>query len=68
MRTIMLVVDYLAHNMVPAALDVLLQRQKALELSVEQQGWQQANLFELVDMGEATYFTQELKAAQSQLR
>ena len=54
MRTIMLVVDYLAHNMVPAALDVLLQRQKALELSVEQQGWQQANLFELVDMGEAT--------------
>eukprot|EP00435_Cladocopium_sp_Y103_P022523 s450_g5.t1 len=69
MRTIMLVVDYLAHNMVPAALDVLLQRQKALELSVEQQGWQQANLLELVDMEEArSYFTQELKAAQSQLR
>eukprot|EP00438_Fugacium_kawagutii_P004226 Skav215958 [mRNA] locus=scaffold226:1048162:1051189:+ [translate_table: standard] len=36
MRTVMLVVDYLARNMVPAALDVLLQRQKALELSVEQ--------------------------------
>lgn len=65
----MLVVDYLTKNMVPSALDVLLQRQKALELSVEQQSWQQANLLELVDMEEArSYFTQELKAAQSQLK
>ena len=69
MRTLMLVVDYLTKNMVPSALDVLLQRQKALELSVEQQSWQQANLLELVDMEEArSYFTQELKAAQSQLK
>eukprot|EP00438_Fugacium_kawagutii_P019691 Skav233093 [mRNA] locus=scaffold3948:8226:9719:+ [translate_table: standard] len=69
MRTLMLVVDYLARNMVPAALDVLLQRQKALELSVEQSSWQQANLLELVDMEEArSYFRQELKAAQSELR
>eukprot|EP00435_Cladocopium_sp_Y103_P043421 s1644_g12.t1 len=69
MKTLMLVVDYLTKNMVPSALDVLLQRQKALELSVEQQNWQQANLLELVDMEEArSYFTQELKAAQSQLK
>eukprot|EP00435_Cladocopium_sp_Y103_P065077 s548_g26.t3 len=61
MKTLMLVVDY--KNMVPSALDVLLQRQKALE------NWQQANLLELVDMEEArSYFTQELKAAQSQLK
>eukprot|EP00438_Fugacium_kawagutii_P030645 Skav221851 [mRNA] locus=scaffold1175:37676:39176:+ [translate_table: standard] len=69
MRTVMLVVDYLARNMVSAALDVLLQRQKALELSVEQNSWQQANMLELVDMEEArSYFTQELKAAQSEVR
>lgn len=69
MRTVMLLVDYLTRNMVPAALDVLLQRQKALEPSVEQNSWQQANMLELVDMEEArSYFTQELKAAQSELR
>eukprot|EP00438_Fugacium_kawagutii_P013820 Skav210611 [mRNA] locus=scaffold234:219117:220619:+ [translate_table: standard] len=69
MRTLMLAVDYLAKNMVTSALDVLLQRQKALELSVEQGNWLQANLLELVDMEEArSYFNQEIKAAQSQLR
>eukprot|EP00435_Cladocopium_sp_Y103_P011686 s2887_g3.t1 len=69
MRTLMLVVDYLTMNMVPSALDVLLQRQKALELSAEQQSWLQANHLELVDMEEArSYFTQELKAAQSEVK
>jgi hypothetical protein len=69
MRTLMLVVDYLTMNMVPSALDVLLQRQKALELSIEQQNWQQANHLELVDMEEArSYFTQELKAAQNEVK
>lgn len=69
MRTLMLVVDYLTMNMVPSALDVLLQRQKALELSIEQQNWQQANHLELVDVEEArSYFTQELKAAQNEVK
>ena len=69
MRTLMLVVDYLTMNMVPSALDVLLQRQKALELSIKQQNWQQANHLELVDMEEArSYFTQELKAAQNEVK
>eukprot|EP00438_Fugacium_kawagutii_P002934 Skav232613 [mRNA] locus=scaffold1224:634887:636392:+ [translate_table: standard] len=69
MKTIMLVLDLLARNMVPSAMDVLVQRQKALELSVEQGNWSQANLLELVDMEEArSYFLQEVKAAQTQLR
>lgn len=62
MKTLMLAVNLLARNMVPAAFDVLLQRQKPLELSVEHGNWPQANFLELVDMEEAcSYFTQETR-------
>ena len=67
MQTILTAIDYLASNDVLRALDVLIQRQKALELAAEQGSWSQANLLELVNPSEErSYFRQELKAVQSE--
>ena len=67
MQTILTAIDYLASYDVLRALDVLIQRQKALEMAAEQGSWSQANLLELVNPSEErSYFRQELKAVQSE--
>ena len=47
MRTLALIGDLLLRGQLASALDVLVQRTKALELSVEHQGWAQARWLEL---------------------
>ena len=48
LRTVATVIDMLCHNDSLRALDVLVQRLKALELAHNQQGWSQASQLELV--------------------
>lgn len=69
MRTIAAVIDLVAMNDPLRALDVLLQRLKALEVAHEQQTWSQASQLELVlDDQSSAVFRQELKAAQSEVK
>ena len=67
METIMTVVDLLASNDILRGLDVLIQRQKAIELAADQGSWAQAQYLELTHADEEhSYFRQELKAVQAE--
>eukprot|EP00438_Fugacium_kawagutii_P032553 Skav201089 [mRNA] locus=scaffold2562:74784:76346:+ [translate_table: standard] len=69
MRTIAHCIDAVARNDPLRALDIMVQRLKALELSHVQGGWSQANQLELI-MGdeEMATFRQEIKAAQLEVK
>ena len=63
----MTVVDLLASNDILRGLDVLIQRQKAIELAADQGSWAQAQYLELTHADEEhSYFRQELKAVQAE--
>ena len=67
MMTIMMSVDLICQGNSAGALDVLLQRQKALEINFAQGQWTQANLLELIpDLEEGAIFREELKAVQKE--
>ena len=69
MTTITTVIDYIASNDPLRALDVLVQRMKALEIAHLQGNWNQATHLELVKVCDTTsYFREELKAAQQELK
>ncbi|CAE8583370.1 unnamed protein product, partial [Polarella glacialis] len=69
MRTLMTIVDLICQNDGLRALDVALQRQKSLELQFLQGNWEQGQQLELVPLDEdRSYFKQELKAAQQEVR
>jgi hypothetical protein len=69
MRTLITIVDYVCQNDGLRALDVALQRQKALELFHQQGTWVQAQQLELIPLDEdRSYFKEELKAAQQEVR
>ncbi|CAE8627063.1 unnamed protein product, partial [Polarella glacialis] len=69
MRTLMTIVDLICQNDGLRALDVALQRQKSLELQFLQGNWEQGQQLELVPLDEDhSYFKQELKAAQQEVR
>jgi hypothetical protein len=69
LRTVATVIDMLCHNDSLRALDVLVQRLKALELAHNQQGWSQASQLELVlEDNQSAVFRPELKAAQSEVK
>ncbi|CAE8717690.1 unnamed protein product, partial [Polarella glacialis] len=69
MRTLMTIVDLIFQNDGLRALDVALQRQKSLELQFLQGNWEQGQQLELVPLDEDhSYFKQELKAAQQEVR
>jgi hypothetical protein len=69
LKTVATVIDMLCQNDAPRALDVLVQRLKALELAHKQQGWAQASQLELVlDDDLTAVFRPELKAAQSEVK
>eukprot|EP00435_Cladocopium_sp_Y103_P062581 s837_g24.t1 len=60
------VIDYVVSNDPLRALDVLVQRFKALELAHEQQSWAQASQLELILSDQTSaVFRQEVKAAQA---
>ena len=69
LKTVARVIDLLCSNDPLRALDILLQRLKALELSHEQGNWAQAAQLELVlpDQTSAV-FRQEIRAAQAELK
>ena len=63
----MTVVDLLASNDILRGLDILIQRQKAIELAADQGSWAQAQYLELTHADEEhSYFRQELKAVQAE--
>lgn len=67
LRTVAAVIDYVVNNDPLRALDVLVQRFKALELSHEQQSWAQASQLELILSDQTSaVFCQEVKAAQAE--
>lgn len=68
LRTLATLVDMMASNDCLRALDVALQRMKAIELFVAQGNWSQANMLELVlpEEEQRAWFRQELKAAQQE--
>ena len=69
MRTVATVIDHLCSNDPLRALDILVQRLKALELAHRQQSWAQAAQLELVlDEDMTAVFRPELKAAQSEVK
>ena len=69
MLTLATAVDYICQNDSLRALDVLLQRLKALEVSQAQGNWTQAAELELVMTHDQTaVFRQELKAAQQEVK
>ena len=69
MQTLATLIDYLCQNDPLRALDVAIQRQKALELQYIQGNWIQAQQLELLTLDEdRSYFKQELKAAQSEVK
>ncbi|CAE8685015.1 unnamed protein product, partial [Polarella glacialis] len=69
MRTLMTIVDLICQNDGLRALDVALQRQKSIELQFLQGNWEQGQQLELVPLDEDhSYFKQELKAAQQEVR
>ena len=68
LRTLTTLIDYMASNDVLRAMDVAVQRVKAIELFISQGQWSQANLLELVlpEDEQRAWFRQELKAAQQE--
>ena len=69
LRTVAAVIDYVVNNDPLRALDVLVQRFKALELSHEQQSWAQASQLELILSDQTSaVFRQEVKAAQAEVK
>ena len=69
MTTIATVIDHIASNDPLRALDVLVQRLKALEIAYQQGNWGQASHLELVKVSDScSYFREELKAAQQELK
>ena len=64
LRTLGLVMDLLLEGQLASALDVLIQRIKALELAAEQGTWQQARWLELLPPSDvATWSREELREA-----
>ena len=59
MRTLAMISDLLCSGRPLSALDVIAQRQKALAVSIEQGGWNQARWFELIPMADASSWTRE---------
>ncbi|CAE7270082.1 unnamed protein product [Symbiodinium sp. CCMP2592] len=69
LSTIVAVIDAVAENDPLRALDILVQRLKAIELAHLQGNWTQAEQLELVKTGQwSAMFQQELKAAQQEVR
>ena len=68
LRTLATLADLIASNDPLRALDVALQRMKAIELFIAQGQWSQANLLELIlpEDEQRAWFRQELKAAQQE--
>jgi hypothetical protein len=67
MKTIGFAVDMLCQGKVLEALDFLLQRQKALEVSVDQGNWTQARHLELIPQSDVTSWSRsDLKEAQKE--
>ena len=67
MKTIGFAVDMLCQGKVLEALDFLLQRQKALEVSVDQGNWTQARHLELIPQADVTSWSRnDLKEAQKE--
>ena len=68
LRTLALVIDLILEGQLSSALDVLMQRIKALELSTEQQSWQQALWLELLPPADvAAWSRDELTEAMREL-
>lgn len=69
LRTVAAVIDLVVSNDPLRALDVLVQRFKALELAHEQQSWAQASQLELILSDQTSaVFRQEVKAAQAEVK
>ena len=67
MKTIGFAVDLMCQGKILEALDFLTQRQKALEVSVEQGNWVQAKHLELIPQSDVTSWSRsDLKAAQKE--
>jgi hypothetical protein len=59
MRTLAMVSDLVCSGRPLSALDVIAQRQKALEISVDQSGWNQARWLELIPAADVSSWTRE---------
>lgn len=70
LRTLAMMVDYMASNDTLRAMDVAVQRMKSIEVFVAQGNWTQASLLELVpaEGEQRAWFRQELKAAQQEAK
>ena len=70
LRTLAAMVDLMASNDTLRALDIALQRMKAIEVFVAQGNWTQATMLELVpaEGEQRAWFRQELKAAQQEAK
>ena len=70
LRTLATMVDMMATNDPLRAMDVALQRMKAIELFVSQGNWTQATVLELIpaEGEQRAWFRQELKAAQQEAK
>lgn len=68
LRTLATCLDYLAQNDPLRAMDIIVQRMKAIEVFVSQGNWNQACLLELIpgEGEQRAWFRQELKAAQQE--
>ena len=69
MKTLATAVDYICQNDTLRALDLLVQRIKALELAHSQGSWTQASQIELIQLDDQTAISrQEIKAAQQEVK
>ena len=70
LRPLATLVDYLANNDSLRALDIALQRMKAIEVFIAQASWTQATQLELIpaETEQRAWFAQELKAAQQEVK
>ena len=70
LRTLAMMVDYMASNDTLRAMDVAVQRMKSIEVFVAQGNWTQASLLELIpaEGEQRAWFRQELKAAQQEAK
>lgn len=70
LRTLTTMVDLIAQNDGLRALDIALQRVKAIELFITQGHWNQASLIELIlpEGEQRAWFRQELKAVQQEYK
>ena len=59
MRTLAMISDLVCSGRPLSALDVIAQRQKALEVSIEQGGWNQARWFELIPTTEVSSWSRD---------